>query len=72
MKKFMAGPVSTGLMLGLILAGIGLIAEGVVSDSLTLLAPFGIILLALAAVIRVWKTFMREPKSGEGRNAGRA
>jgi hypothetical protein len=72
-NSFIAGPISTVLMFVFILAGIGFIGAGAVNDSLKVpWALGGIVSLAFAAVIRVWKDFIRKSKtSGQGIDSGR-
>jgi hypothetical protein len=47
-----------------ILAGTLLIIFGIGNDGRIFLPLYGLIFLTLAAVIRVWRTFVRKPKSG--------
>ncbi len=63
MNKFMAGQLSTAIMLAFIAAGVVLIALGIGDDGHIFLPLYGLIFLTLAAVIRVWKDFLRKPKS---------
>ena len=62
MNKFMAGPISTAIMLVFLATGVVLIAAGIGNDGHIFLPLYGLIFLTLAAVIRVWKTFLRKPK----------
>jgi len=62
MNKFMAEPISTAIMLVLIAAGVELIGLGIGNDGHIFLPIYGLIFLTLAAVIRVWKDFLRKSK----------
>ena len=64
MNKFMSRPISTILMFIFILAGTLLIIFGIGNDGRIFLPLYGLIFLTLTAVIRVWRTFVRKPKSG--------